>query len=355
MKLLIYGANGYTAQLICRMIKDYEITPVLAGRTASKVAAVAKEFGFKQLVFGLDDAKEVERHLNDFDVVLHCAGPFKFTAQPMIEACIKAKTHYLDITGEIEVFELAHTYDKKAKKAGVMIMPGVGFDVVPTDCMAVFLKNQMPDATHLQLAFASVNGGVSHGTAMTMTEGLGKPGAERKDGEIIEVPVGQKSMKVPFFEKELFCMTIPWGDVSTAYYSTGIPNIETYTSIPLKTYKYIKLQRYFNWFLKSNMVKAMAQNKIKNRSAGPSDEVRKKAISLVWGKVKNDKGETVAAKLKGPEGYTLTATTALIIAKRVLNGEAPAGFQTPAKAYGADLIMEVSGVKRAIIKEEMVA
>ena len=139
---------------------------------------------------------------------------------------------YLDITGEIPVFEMAAQLNERARTAGIMIMPGVGFDVVPTDCMALFLKNQLPDAVQLQLAFASAGGSISHGTASTMILGLGEGGLIRENGIIVKCPLGHKSMYVNFDGDEKFVMTIPWGDVSTGYYTTGIPNIETYTVVP---------------------------------------------------------------------------------------------------------------------------
>ena len=93
----------------------------------------------------------------------------------MVEACLRLGKHYLDITGEISVFEAMARRDKAAKQAGMMIMPGVGFDVVPSDCLAVHLKNLLPTATDLTLAFYGL-GGISHGTQATMTMNAGSGG-----------------------------------------------------------------------------------------------------------------------------------------------------------------------------------
>ncbi len=262
MRFLLYGANGYTGQLIIRQAKDYGLTPILAGRSEEKIKPLAEEHNLDYKIFSLDNPNEVDAGLSNVEVVLHAAGPFMFTAQPMMEACLRNGVHYLDITGEIMVFEMAHKYGKQAQERGIVIMPGVGFDVVPTDCMALYLKNKMPDATHLKLAFASVGGGLSKGTATTMTEGLGEGGAVRKDGKIVRVPAGYKSMTIDFWGKSYFMMTIPWGDVSTAFYSTGIPNIETYMSIPPTAYKYFKIQNYLGPLLRSNIVKFFLKNRI---------------------------------------------------------------------------------------------
>lgn len=348
---MIYGANGYTGDLIARRATAEGLTPVLAGRTESKIAPLAKELGLDYRIFPLDDAESIAAQVKNFALVLHAAGPFVHTARSMMEACLRSGTHYLDITGEIPVFEMGAALGEKAAKAGIMIMPGTGFDVVPTDCMAVFLKDQLPDATHLQLAFASQGTRFSRGTALTMAENLGESSAVRQNGKITKVPLGHKAMTVEFADDfKRFVMTIPWGDVSTAYYSSGIPNIETYTAVHPKTHRYVKLQKYFGWLLRLPFVKARARKRVLNGPAGPSEEQRKNGRSLVWGRVMNAKGESVIARSVMPEGYALTARTSVMIAKRVLNGQAKPGFQTPAKAYGADLLLEVEGAVRELIK-----
>ena len=346
---LLYGANGYTGQLIARMAAEYGLSPILAGRTESSLQIMASSLNFPFKVIDLSNSTALEKVLSEVAVVVHAAGPFQHTSKKMIEACLKTKTHYLDITGEISVFEQAKQYDNKALEAGIMLMPGVGFDVVPTDCTALYLKNLLPDATHLKLAFAMVGGKLSHGTATTMAENLGEGGAVRENGIIIRKPLGHKGFWVDFGIKKMFVMCIPWGDISTAFTTTGIPNIETYTGASPKTFYLLKWQFLFNWFLRTSFARTKAKNKIKHNPAGPTDEMRAKSISFVWGEVINSVGEKKAARLKCPEGYTLTAISSLLITKKVLEGNFKAGYQTPAAAYGADLVLEIPGVSREII------
>lgn len=339
---LLYGANGYTGELIARHSLELGLKPILAGRNQSAISALAEELNLEYVVFSLDDSSVLDAQLEKVPLVLHAAGPFIHTARPMMEACLRTGTHYLDITGEIQVFELGAYFGEKAVDAGIMIMPGVGFDVVPTDCTALYLKQRLPDATHLQIAFGNKGSRLSRGTALTMAENLGGPGAVRSNGKIIPVNIGHKSMKVPFTEDyNWLVMTIPWGDVSTSYYTTGIPNIETYTSVPPKTYKLMKWQRYFNVFLKMNWVRNIAKRRIINDDPGPSDQQRKQGRSFIWGRVSNAAGATAEARLNVPEGYDLTMKASVLIAKKVLDGKAPVGYQTPAKVYGADFILEV--------------
>lgn len=343
---LLYGANGYTGRLIAGMAAGYGLQPILAGRNEEALRAMADSLHLPYKVIDLSDTESLQAALREVPVVLHAAGPFHHTAKKMIEACLATQTHYLDITGEITVFEQAKRYDAKAKEKGIMIMPGVGFDVVPTDCTALYLKEKLPDATHLKLAFAMLGGQLSHGTATTMAENLGEGGVVRENGQISKKPLGHKGFWVDFGVKKLFVMCIPWGDVSTAYTTTGIPNIETYTGTSPKTYKLLKWQWLYNWFLRTSLARNNAKKKIEHKPAGPSDEMRAKAMSLVWGEATNATGKKVSARLKCPEGYTLTAISSLLITQKVLNGNFKTGYQTPAGTYGANLVMEIPGVTR---------
>ena len=348
---LLYGANGYTAGLIIRMAADYGVRPILAGRSEAAIRPLAEQYSLEYRIAPLDKPEAVDDLLAGVQVVLHAAGPFQHTALPMMEACIRNRVHYLDITGEITVFEMGKRFHQKAFDAGIMIMPGVGFDVVPTDCMALFVKNNLPDATHLELAFATLGGMLSHGTATTMAENLGGSGAAREGGKIVKKPIGEKGKLIDFGLKSIFCMSIPWGDISTAYTTTGIPNIVTYTRSSPGTFKMLRWQGMFNWILRLDFVKNYYKKKIKQKPAGPSDEMREKATSLIWAQATNAAGKTFTARLRTAEGYTLTAITSLLITQKVLSGNVTPGYHTPASLYGADLILEVPNTQREIVPE----
>ena len=340
---LIYGANGYTGELITRMAAERGLKPILAGRNVARIAELAAKYGFAHRAFSIDDTAKLDASLQEVEMVLHCAGPFSITSRPMVEACILNKKHYTDITGEISVFETCAAFDKKAMDAGVMIMPGVGFDVVPSDCLARHLKDRLPTATHLSLAFYGM-GRLSHGTAATMTMNVGKGGAIRKDSKITGVPAAWKTREIDFGEVTKTGVTIPWGDVSTAYYSTGIPNIEVFTVVPPSNLKMMKMSRYLGWLLATGPFQSYLQKKIP--MGGPSDAERAKGKTLMWGEATDADGNRVESRLQGPEGYTLTAIAALNIAEKILAGNFMPGYQTPAKAYGAGLVMEIEGVSR---------
>ena len=343
---LLYGANGYTGKLIAKYAAKYGLQPILAGRREAMIKPLAEELKLSYKVIDLTNTSQIKAALQDVKVVVHAAGPFADTARQMIDACLQTGTHYLDINGDISVFEMIKRFDASAKEKNIMLMPGVGFDVVPTDCMALHLKNKLPDATHLKLAFASIGGGVSHGTAMTIVSKLGQGGASRKNGAIVREPIAKSGMWVDFGEAKLFVMSIPWGDIATAYFTTGIPNIESYTGVKPVAYKIMKVQWLFNWLLRLQWVKDIIRKKIKSRPAGPTDEMRSKAKSMVWGEVSNASGKIITDHFSCAEGYTLTALSSLIIAKKVLGGNFKTGYQTPAGCYGEELVNEIPGTTR---------
>ncbi len=343
---LLYGANGYTGALIAREVVARGHRPVLAGRNATAVSALARELGLESRAFSVDDAGALRSNLTGMALVLNCAGPFAHTAGPMAEACLQTGTHYLDVTGEIAVFEMMARRDEAARAAGVMLLPGVGFDVVPSDCLAAHLKRRLPTATKLAMGF-QMSGGLSRGTATTMTENAHRGGAVRRGGVLTPVPAAWRTRTIDFGRGPVTAMTIPWGDVSTAWYSTGIPDVEVYAAAPLGTRVAARLSRYLGWALGSRPVQRWLKRRIQARAPGPTDEQRARGQSLLWGEVRDERGATVVARIRGPEGYTLTALTALAVVSRVLAGEAPPGFQTPSRAYGADFILEVPGIERA--------
>lgn len=336
---MIYGANGYSGELIAKQAKQQGLSPILAGRNASTINKLAKELNFEARVFDLANSKIVEQQLKDVDVVLHCAGPFSKTAQPMIEACLASNTHYLDITGEISVFELAKSYDKQAKQNNIVLCPGVGFDVIPTDCLASQLKQMMPDATHLALGFDSKSG-FSPGTAKTSVEGLSQGGRIRKDGEIIKVPLAFKTRKIDFGNGEKLAMTIPWGDVSTAHFTTQIPNIEVYIPASPNLVKKLKKMNYLRWLLGLGFVQNFLKKRIEKTVKGPTEKQRNKQQTYLWGEVKNAKGETKQLRLVTSNGYTLTVTGGLKMTEHTLVTE-KSGYFTPSVLANNKLLKEI--------------
>jgi len=343
MDWMIYGANGYTGKLIVGEAVRRGLRPVLAGRNAAALEALAQPHGLPVRVFALDNAAAVRTGLNGIGLVLHCAGPFSATSGPMLDACLEVGAHYLDITGEIDVFAACHARDAEAKARGVLVMPGAGFDVVPTDCLAAMLKRDLPGAGALVLAFEA-GGGPSPGTALTSVEGLGKGGRARIGGELRRVPLAWKTRTFERDGEARFAMTIPWGDVYTAYLSTGIPDIEVYMGVPPATASRLRRLRRLGPLLGLGPVQAWLKRQVQKKVRGPSEGTRGKTGCVVWGEARDAAGAEVRKRLRTPNGYDLTVTASLGIVQRLLAGDAPAGFRTPSQLMGADYVLSLPGV-----------
>jgi len=340
---MIYGANGYTGRLIVKEAKNRGLKPILAGRNKSAIEEICTENDFECRIFDLDDKPVAKQALEGVAVVLHCAGPFSATSQPMIEACLQSSCHYLDITGEISVFANAYRQSDEARRADIVLMPGVGFDVVPTDCLAATLVKRLPSATAMVLAFES-GGRMSPGTAKTSVEGLAGGGCVRKDGKLKWVPLAWKSREIPFAHGKRLALTIPWGDVFTAYISTGVPDIEVYMAAPPSTILRMKRLRMMRPLLAMHWVQNAMKRRIEKSIKGPGKEAREAAEMQLWGEVSSADGRSVTATMTTPDGYDVTVLTSLGIVEHLLETEVEGGFYTPSLLMGAGYAESLPGV-----------
>ena len=344
-KFLLYGATGFVGEAIARMAVNSGLEPILAGRSQNTLKSLAFELNLEYRVFDLDQPSLVEEALDSIPAILNCAGPFIHTCQPIVEACIKTGTHYLDITGELPVFQAIADMDEAAQSNGVMLLPGVGFDVVPTDCLAVHLKQRLPTATHLTLAFQSVGpAGLPPGTQQTMIELIPFGNRVRRNGRL-EVPKRTiKTRRIDFGHGLKTATRITWGDVFTAYYSTGILNIEDYLVLPESVHKKMKMLNTWRPLFKLPFVRNYLKRKVR---PGPTAEARTQTYTHIWGEVTDDQNRKAVSRLHGPEaGVEWTGRTALAAVQRILKDDLEPGFQTPAKVYGADFVLECNRVNR---------
>ena len=343
---LIYGSTGFVGDVITRLAVQQGLTPIIAGRNAEKVRAQATELGVEYRVLGLDDSTALNEALGKVPVVLHCAGPYIHTSKPIVDGCLRNGTHYLDLTGEIQVYQALAAREAEAQAKRVMLLPGVGFDVVPTDCLALHLKQRLPSATHLALAFCSQGPArLPSGTINTMLTLLPQQSGVtvRRNGQLEFASPGKTRM-IDFGAGPVRATRWTWGDVFMAYYSTGIPNIEEYTVLSRKMVQQMNALSNLRWLFRWTAVRNFVRSKI---PAGSTAEERAKTRTLVWGEVQDDQGGKAVSRLSGPDaGVTWTAMAALAAVQKVLNDHAPPGFQTPARAYGAGFVLEGRGITR---------
>src|SRR5271166_3999977 len=343
--LMIYGATGYVGEHVARAAGNLGVKAIVAGRDAARLDRIASETGLERRAFALDDPAAIDSALNRVAVVLNCAGPFKYTAGPLVDGCLRSGAHYLDITGEIPVYEAIQARDRQAKARGVMLLPGVGFDVVPTDCLALHLKQRLPSATRLRLAFQSVGpAGLPPGTQRTAIELLQYGDRVRHNGELTRPEAAGKTISVDFGAGPVAAVLLPWGDVFMAYYSTSVPNIEDYIAGSAALRRQLAFGRAIAPLSKFAPIRNLLLMAVR---PGPSPDLRARTRTHVWGEVTDEKGGRAVSRLHGPEaGLVWTTITALGAARKALNGVAPAGYQTPALAFGKDFVLEGEGVTR---------
>jgi short subunit dehydrogenase-like uncharacterized protein len=348
---MLYGATGYTGKLLVEEAVARGHRPLLAGRSEEKLRALAARHNLDYVAFGLDHHAAIVTALRGMSLVLHAAGPFAQTSAPMLDACLSAGVHYLDITGEIGVFEHLFAHDQAAKDRGIALIPGVGFDVVPSDCLIRYVSEQLPDAISLEVALDALSGDreSSGASAGTMKSGLGMLASGnkvRRNGELVAFDLGAGVTTVRFPHGERLVMPIPWGDLSTGYRTSGIPNITTYMALPLA--QIALLRRFGNLVrqpLKFAPVRDWLSQQIDLQITGPTEQQRQTGRCFIYVRVTNRAGKTAEAWLETPEAYHLTAKSALLAVERVHSGSYQ-GALSPALAFGADFVLEIENTRR---------
>lgn len=344
---MIYGATGYTGRLIVQEAVARGHKPILAGRNAESLRALAAPHGLETCAVNLDDSATLNRAVADVDLVLHCAGPFTATSKPMLRACLSGKTHYLDITGELRVFENVFLFDQPAREQKIALIPGVGFDVIPTNCLAQYVADAIKDPVELEIAIATrAFGSPTAGTSQSMMELIAEGGVERRDGRLASLPLGQGVKRVQFPYGERDVMAIPWGDLSTSYRSTRIPNITTYFRYDPGSARLIRMFGFIaQGIISITPIRRMVQAYIDRTAKGPSEQARETGRAYLWARAADLYGNSKEAWMETIEAYEFTKLATVRAVERVLETQ-PVGALAPAQAFGADFALEISGTRR---------
>jgi short subunit dehydrogenase-like uncharacterized protein len=320
--------------------------PIVAGRNGQALEKIASEFGLIPRVFDLSSVEKIQSHLQDVRLVIHVAGPFSATAKPMLDACLAAKVHYCDITGEIDVFEQVLGRHVEVAAAGIVAIPGVGFDVVPTDCVAATLAQLLPGAVRLELAFLT-RSGASAGTTNTMIESLHKPVAVRRGGKLTTLEHGDpllRGRRIQFGDQEAWCLPISWGDVSTAWHSTRIPEVIVRAAIPKRVGQLAGAARHLGPLMRTAAVQDFLKAMASRMMRGDDPQQLARGWGLVRGDVFDSAGRSETMILRTGHPYEFTAMAAVAAAGRILVGEVAPGAYTPSKAFGPGFVLQLPGV-----------
>jgi len=344
--LAIYGATGYSGRLLARRATEVGLVPMLCGRNKARLEALASELGLEHRVAESPASEALDAVFRDARVVLNAAGPFRGTAEPVVAACLRSGAHYLDITAETPVVEMLAARGAEARERKVMIMPAVGFDVVPSDCLAAHLARRLPGATRLALALTNLFF-LTRGSARTLIENVDF-GVVRRGGVLVRVPLGSLERWFDFGDGMQPALNVSLADLVTAYYTTGIPNVVTYVHATPLMRSILTGCRDFGWILASAPSQALlaAAAEILPEDPGAGRTSPEGSSMTIVGEVHDDRGRSARARVRTPEAYRFTGFTAIGVAQRVLAGDLEVGFQTPARVYGADFVLSFPDVMR---------
>lgn len=336
---LLYGAYGFTGRLIAQEAMARGHQPVLSGRSAEKLAALGDRLRLETLASGIENPRTLRETIAGFDLVVNAAGPFTYTSRPLIDACLDTQTHYLDITAaELAVYRYIYRRDADARQAGVALVPGAGFDVAATECLAAHTAAQVQKPARIRLGI-QLKATPSGGSVKTMLEVIGNGRLARIDGRLQQLPTNDPipAPRLPGKPGAKFS-PVPTGDLEAVYHSTGIPNISTYMAGPS---------------IPAGMEKLLAAKPVRNlvrRIAGilpvPSEAALAQGRAHVWAQATGASGEVREFWLRTGDGYKFTALAAVLGAEKLLAGGL-VGALTPSMAFGTDFPLEIPGVERA--------
>jgi short subunit dehydrogenase-like uncharacterized protein len=319
--ILIYGATGYTGKLVAMQARETHLSFEIAGRNGPQVTALAEQLDVPCRIFALDDPETIIASLAGVTAVLNCAGPFASTARPLMDACIACGVHYLDITAEYKVYALAEAWSERAAAAGVMLLPGVGWDVVPSDCLAMYLAAKVDQPQSLRIALQVANS-MSRGSTSSVGEILGVGLLVRAEGTIV-AKLDAAPARFDFGAGLVDSVPLSFGDLVTAWKSTGIPNIAMFVNI------------------KENVmpegVTAMPE--------GPSLEERAANRACAVAEVTGIDGAVVRARIDTVNGYSYTPLAAVAALRLLAAGHFKPGFQTPATVFGAGFAVSIADTR----------
>jgi short subunit dehydrogenase-like uncharacterized protein len=311
-KVMIYGATGYTGRMAALRASDIGLDPVLAGRDGELLRALASDLGVLHRVSSLDDEDQVQLVLKGVDILLNCAGPFARTARPLMAACLKTGTHYLDIAAELDSYQLAGKMNDEAMEAGVMLMPGCGGSVAMLGSLAAHAVERVSYPVSLRIAL-HVSGAMSRGSAISASQNLTAQCLMRKADALTPRDPGELR-DFNFGNNQASCFPVTLPDLITIAHQTGIPDIETYIHVSGD---------------------AFPEGDLAALSDGPNLQEREANRYQAAVEVLDRYGTTTRAFLDTVNGYTFTPLAAIEAARRVLDGEFQPGFQTPVGLFGS--------------------
>lgn len=336
-RLLLYGATGFTGRRIAEAAVQRGLNFSIASRDPRSLKDLAGQLQLPWYAIDLCNSDSLDELVRDHDLVLNAAGPFHDTCIPVLEACLRSDSHYIDVSGELPSFARTLRYNQTARERGVMLMPGAGFVVAPSDCLALHVSQQLPEATSLRLAFSQI-GNFSRGTLRAMANLAARETTVTRHGHLTTVPVGRLERFFDFGQGPSRSSAVAWADVLTAPRTAGYKNVEVYVEADLIRRAALQGGAWSAEILHTTVGRKVSTFMSQWWPEGPTATALEGVERLIIAEAETHDRRLWRSTLRLPDGYLATPPIAVEIAARVLQGQIQPGFQTPAGVYGTDLL-----------------
>ncbi len=335
----LYGSYGYTGRLIARAAVEADLRPLLCGRDAARLSAQAALLGLEYAVAPLDDATAaLGDAFSRVRAVLNCAGPIAGTVERVVTACLRAGAHYLDLAGEVpRLFDRLRARAAIAHRAGLVLMPGVGFDVVadaiawrctwPGGCRAPRPRDRRAG-----------RGGLSRGTALTMLEAAPQGGFVRRAGRLVQVRAAWRTRTVDLGAGRCWPSARPW---ATCRAPTIPPASRASRLTPRAAGAGAAVARDAPPGGRCCGRAGAAGRRFGATlvETGPREAARRDAVAHVWTQVADSRGRTATPRFtrrsRPPSRWRRLWSQC-----DALPQEVQPGFRTPAGAFGPDYVLQ---------------
>ncbi|MGU3502477.1 saccharopine dehydrogenase family protein [Mycobacterium sp. C31M] len=351
-RIVVFGATGYTGGLVLDALLRRGIRPVLAGRGADRLTALAQRCGgLDYRVADVNDPASIGALIDAGDVLVTTVGPFSQFGHPVAHAAAEAGAHYIDSTGEVGfVRDLHQRLDTRARATGTTIVPAFGYDYVPgilAGSLAARAAGPLMRSLDIgYFAIGSLRNGLSHGTRTTMAEGLVLPAPAWRSGRLVDDTTARTVQNFTVRGQQRSAFLVSGTEV--LFLPAQLPGVESVTVyngwFPQFSRAIQALSRIANTTVKlpggRTLVDAIAARTVGGQG-GPDAAERARTLSHVVAVAGNESGEILAdVHLEGPSPYTLTAELMAWAAQRLATGAAAAaGVVGPVEAFGLDQLI----------------
>jgi short subunit dehydrogenase-like uncharacterized protein len=340
--LILYGAAGVTGRLVLAAAVKRGLSVILAGRRRSSLEPVASAWNLPLEVAGVEDRPALVALARKGSIVLNAAGPFAATAEPVASACLAAGAAYLDMSGEVDSLIRVSALDEAAHRARLPLLCGAGYGVAVAECLASHVAARAPGAVSLRIGMDTRASGRSPGAGRSFIHALSRGNYDMLDGAVRARRFADAPWTVELGGVSFFFAGAPLAEAWAAARSSGVRNVRAGVRMKAAVVPVLKLVAAAATI--GPVGRWMADRAGSTRRSKAPVPAPATSTAIVEAFSADDARSASAIRID-LEGYAAAAEIA-VLAALGLDSRKPAGFHTPASAFGADFIMELHGTIR---------